>query len=122
MLNRRTFVAGLGGVFTARGVARAQMARTPTIGLLTLSVGPSEPMIEAFRQGLREHGYAEGQTIALEYRFAQGRPEKLRGMAIELVRMNVSAIVTESVLAAGEAKRATDTMTWEPFGIPQPAA
>jgi putative tryptophan/tyrosine transport system substrate-binding protein len=109
-MNRRPFVTGLGAVLAAPRTASAQIARTPTIGILTLSVGPSEPTIEAFRQGLREHGYAEGQNIALEYRFAQGSPEKLRGMAGELVRLNVNMIVTESVLAAGEAKRATNTI------------
>jgi putative ABC transport system substrate-binding protein len=109
-MNRRAFVTGLGAIFATPTTAKAQQARIPTIGLLTLSVAPSTPTLEAFRQGLREYGYVEGRNIALEYRFAQGSPEKLRAMAAELVRMTVDIIVTESVLAAQEAKRATNTI------------
>ena len=90
--------------------ADAQSAKVPRIGVLTLSVASSTPIFEAFRQGLREYGYVEGQNIALEFRFAQGRPEKLPAMAAELVHMKVEVIVTESVLAAREAKQATGTI------------
>ncbi len=87
-----------------------QPGKVYRIGVLTLSVASSTPIFEAFRQGLREHGYVEGQNIALEFRFAQGRPEKLPAMAAELVNMKVEVIVTESVLAAREAKHATGTI------------
>ena len=80
------------------------------IGVLTLSMASSTPAVEAFRHGLREHGYVEGQNIAVEFRFAQGKPEQLAGMAAELVHKKVEIIVTESVLAAREAKRATETI------------
>ena len=87
-----------------------QPVKVPRIGVLTLSVASSTPIFEAFRQGLREHGYVEGRNIALEFRFAQGRPEKLPAMAAELVHIKVEVIVTESWLAAREAKHATETI------------
>jgi len=110
-MDRRRFVlVSLAGALAATRPARAQQARIPKVGVLTLSVSPSTPTLEAFRQGLREYGYVDGQNIALEYRFAQGSPVKLGGMAAELVRMPVDVIVTESVLAAEAAKRATGTI------------
>ena len=68
------------------------------------------PSFQAFLQGLRDQGYVEGRNIALEFRFADGRPERLRDMANELVRLKVDLIVTESVLAAREARNATGTI------------
>ena len=70
----------------------------------------STPTFEGFRQGLQEHGYAEGRNIGLEFRYAQGAPEKLPAMAIELVKMKVDVIVTESILAAVAAKQASATI------------
>ena len=70
----------------------------------------STPLAEAFRQGLREHGYVEGQNIAFEYRYAAGRADKLPALAAELVRLKVDVIVTESNVAALAAKHATQTI------------
>jgi ABC-type uncharacterized transport system substrate-binding protein len=70
----------------------------------------STPLAEAFRQGLREHGYVDGQNIVLEFRFAAGRTDRLPALAAELVRLNVDAIVTESNAAALAAKNATQTI------------
>ena len=81
-----------------------------TIGVLALGVAPSTPVAEAFRQGLREHGYVEGENIAIEYRYAEGKAERLPVLAAELVRLKVDAIVTESNVAALAAKRATGTI------------
>jgi putative ABC transport system substrate-binding protein len=95
----------------AVSVAEAQPpAKVARIGVLTLSVASSTPTFDAFRQGLREHGYTEGQNVAVEFRFAQGRPERLPAMAAELVKLKVEVIVTESVVAAREAKQATETI------------
>ena len=80
------------------------------IGVLTLSTASSTPDVEAFRQGLREHGYAEGQNIAFEYRDAAGRADRLPTLAGELVRLKVDVIVTQSNVAALAAKRATQTI------------
>ena len=89
-------------------VARAQQsAKIPQIGILTLSVASSMPAFEGFRQGLRDLGYVEGQNIVLELRFAQGRPERLAAMAVELAQMKVDVIVVESAQAARAAADAS---------------
>ncbi len=86
-----------------------QPVKVPRIGILTLA--PSmPPTFEAFRQGMRELGYTEGQNIALEYRFAQGRADRLPALAAELVRMKVDIIVIQSTQAALAAKHATQTI------------
>ena len=63
-----------------------------------------------FRQGLRELGYVEGQTIAIEYRFADGRPERLPALAAELVRLKMDIVVTAAPPAPLAAKQATSTI------------
>ena len=85
-------------------------AKVIRIGILTLGFGRSTSPVEAFRLGLREHGYVEGENIALEFRFAEGRADRLPTLAAELVRLQVDIIVTESNLAALAAKHATTTI------------
>lgn len=98
-------------LLTAPLAADAQPpAKGARIGVLTLAVAPSTPQAEAFRQGLREHGYVEGQNIALEYRYAEGRADSLPALAAALVRLKVDVIVTQSDVAALAAKRATQTI------------
>lgn len=105
-------VAGAIVAFLMAGSASdaQQLPKTPRIGILTLSVASSTPTFEGFRQGLQEHGYVEGRNIGLEFRYVQGAPEKLPAMAIELAKMKVDVIVTESILAAVAAKQATATI------------
>src|SRR5262249_13401667 len=79
----------------------------PRIGVLTLAAEASTPVWEAFRQGLRDLGYVEGQNISLEYRFAAGKPERLAALAAELVRDQVDMIVTTGGAAAQAARDAT---------------
>jgi putative ABC transport system substrate-binding protein len=112
MITRRTFLCGLTlGTLAAPLTVEGQPGLVlPRIGVLTLSVAFSTPTFQAFRQGLRDQGYVEGQNIALELRFANGSPEKLGTMAADLVRNKVDVIVTESVLAAREARNATATI------------
>ncbi len=92
----------------------AQHAATiPRIGLLfptSLSDPRTPRFLEAFRQGLRELGYAEGQNIAIESRFAEGRWDQLSGLAAELVRVKVDVIVTYTTPATQAAKQATGTI------------
>ncbi len=111
-MSRRKFLASLVSASMAWPIAvcAQQPAKVYRIGILTLGVGPSTRIAAAFRQGLREHGYVEGQNIALEYRFAEGRTDRLPAMAAELVRMNIDIIVTESTAAAVVAKQATQTI------------
>jgi putative tryptophan/tyrosine transport system substrate-binding protein len=110
MLKRREFITLLGGtVATARPIAaRAQPASTPVIGFLSnASLEFYEIRLRAFRQGLAETGFVEGQNVAVEYRWANGDNEKLPMLAAELVRRQVAVIVsgggTPSALAAKEA-------------------
>ena len=68
----------------------------PRIGILTQPRRHRTPLWEAFRHGLRDLGYVEGQTIVLEYRFAAGQPERLPALAAELVRLQVDLMVTNA--------------------------
>ena len=92
--------------------AQAQQAKkVPRIGLLfTGESSQPSPNVEAFRQGLRTLGYVEGKTIALEYRFAEGKLERLPQLAQELVGLPVEVIVTATSPAIHAAKRATDSI------------
>jgi len=71
-----------------------QPSKIPRIGFLSLTPGPSSTSSEAFQQGLHELGYVEGKNIAIEYRYAAGRIDRLPEMAAELVRLHVDVIVT----------------------------
>src|SRR5438128_842077 len=84
--------------------------KVPRIGFLFFgSLGPSREL-DAFRQGLRELGYTEGQNIAIEYRFAGGRAERLPELATELVRLEPDVLVTPGTPASLGGKRATSTI------------
>jgi ABC-type uncharacterized transport system substrate-binding protein len=101
-----------GFLFTAPLAAEAQApAKVPRIGFLT-SLSPTESAIslESFRQGLRELGYVDGKTIAIEFRFAEHRPERLPALAADLVRLKVDVIVTGGPPAPEAAKQATSTI------------
>jgi len=84
-------------------------AKMPRIGILTPNFAPDTPF-EAFRHGLRDLGYVEGQSIALEYRFAEGKVERLPALATELVRLQVDIIVADAGAAARAAQQATETI------------
>src|SRR5438093_10565649 len=87
-----------------------QPKKVPRIGVLSPgSPGPS-PLLDAFRQGLRELGYVEGQNIAIEYRFAAANPEPLSDLAGELVRLKVDVVLTINTAASDAAKNVTKTI------------
>ena len=95
-------------------VAGAQQpGKVPTIGYLSQfsgAAGPPSPNLEAFLQGLRELGYVEGKTIAIEYRFTEGKNDRLPELAAELTRLKVDILVTETGTAALHAKKATQSI------------
>jgi putative tryptophan/tyrosine transport system substrate-binding protein len=112
-MRRIGFVVILAVTLLAPLAARAQqMAR---IGYLVLNLDVNPRNRDAFRQGLRDLGYVEGRNLVIEYRDAEGKPERLAASAAELVALNVDVIVSPGTLASLAAKRATATI---PIVIP----
>jgi len=111
-LKRREFMTLLGGAAAWPLAARAQQAAMPVIGFLnpTSPEVLAEP-IRSFRQALKDAGYVEGESIAIEYRFADNQPERLPEMAAELVKRRVAVIVvTGGPTPALAAKAATEAI------------
>jgi putative tryptophan/tyrosine transport system substrate-binding protein len=95
-MRRREFIALLGSAATTwpRAVRAQQAGKLPTIGVLGTDAAVWSPWTAAFVQRLRELGWIEGRTIAIEYRWAEGRPERYAEIAAEFVRLKVDVIVT----------------------------
>ena len=88
-----------------------QPAKLPTIGLLgAASASSYAPFVEAFRQGMHDRGYVEGKNVAVEYRWAEGKYDRLPDLAAELVRLKVDVIVTHGTPGTLAAKQATATI------------
>jgi putative tryptophan/tyrosine transport system substrate-binding protein len=109
---RREFITLLSGAAVAWPLAaRAQQPSIPIIGFLSsTSATPYKPFVDAFSKGLRERGYVEGKNVALEYRWADGRYDRLAGFADDLVRLHASVIVAVAPPAARAAKAATSSI------------
>ncbi len=109
---RKANVVGIAvlGILVAPLAADAQQpAKVPRVGYLVSSGGATaRHFFDAFRDGLRDLGWAEGQNIAIEYRSAEAKFERLPGLAAELVRLKVDVLVTGGTPAAQAAKKATD--------------
>src|SRR5262245_9889205 len=103
-MRRREFITLLGGAVVAWPLAaRAQQpAKVPRIGIID-----DAPIWDHFRQGLRDLGYIEGQNIAFEYRYAEGKPDRLAAVATELARLPVDVILTFGTPPTAAAKQAT---------------
>src|SRR6516164_5291334 len=111
-MRRREFITLLGGAAVWPLAARAQQpGKLPTIGFLGASTAPAmSQWIAAFVQRLHELGWIENRTVAIEYRWGEGRDERYREIAAEFVRLKVDAILSQGTQAALAAKQATSTI------------
>jgi putative ABC transport system substrate-binding protein len=112
-MNRRAFVAWLGAVLIAPRGADAQPAAKSSLRIGFLST--TDPQIlarslAAFLQGLRDLGWIEGQNVRIEYRWAEGKVDRIPGFAAELVRLKVDVIVTAGIFALRALQQATKTI------------
>jgi putative tryptophan/tyrosine transport system substrate-binding protein len=111
-MRRREFIAIVGGAAAAWPLAaRAQQpAKVPRVGILSPAASETAATLTAFREGIRDLGYIEGQTIALDFRLSKGIMDALPTLAAELVRIPVNVIVTDSTSATLAAFGATRTI------------
>jgi putative ABC transport system substrate-binding protein len=111
-MRRRELTLLLAGAMTAPRPVNAQQKPMPVIGYLSgFSPGPSPSYVAAFRQGLRERGYVEGQNVAIEYRWAEGHNDRLPALAADLIARKVDVIATAGGFRpARAAKEATTTI------------
>jgi ABC-type uncharacterized transport system substrate-binding protein len=109
-MNRSFVAAGLIilGVTSIDPAAGQSTGKIPRVGILFIG-DRDQPHLEAFKQGLRERGYTEGKNIALEYRYAEGKTDRLPLLAAELVQLKVDIIVATADLGARAARQATKT-------------
>jgi len=115
MIDRRAFLAGTGAVLLAAplGAGAQSAGKVARIGYLSprsLESPETRASLDAFRQGLRERGYVEGQNIIIEYRWADGKIERLPTLATELARLKVDLIVAIATPGARAARQATTTI------------
>jgi putative ABC transport system substrate-binding protein len=122
-MRRRAFIAALAGAAAMPFATRAQQqaAKVPQIGFLGVTSASDRPsLLDAFRQGLRELGWIEGQNIVIDYRFAEGRLDRLPELAAELVRLKVDVIVSLGTQGVTAASNASGTIPIVMIGVRDP--
>jgi putative ABC transport system substrate-binding protein len=122
-MRRREFIALVGGaIWCPTGVrAQQQTGKVHRIGFLGVTSPSDRPsLLDAFRQGLRELGWVEGQNIVIDYRFAEDRLDRLPDLAAELVRLKVDIIISFGTQGVTAAKNATATIPIVMIGVRDP--
>src|SRR5262245_32030451 len=125
LLDRRAFLGTLGLLAAPLAAEAQQAARVARLGYLgagSLELPQTRAVLDAFRQGLRERGYVEGENIIVEYRLAEGKFDRLPGLAAELARLNPDLMVAAATPAALAAQRATTTLPIVSFSMADPIA
>jgi putative ABC transport system substrate-binding protein len=116
-LRRREFIAGLGGAAAWPLAAQAQQRALPLVGYIGLSNAADALAMPAFRAGLSETGYVEGQNVSVEYHWLDGQFDRLPALLAELVRRRVAVITTPGSNAASLAAKAATTTIPIVFGV-----
>src|SRR6516225_10927901 len=110
-MRRREFIAGLGGAVAWPVAARVQQPAMPVVGFLGVTSAGTQPYLAAFRQGLSETGYVEGQNVLIEYRWMEDQYNRLPDLAADLISHHVNVIVTLfNAPAVRAAKAASSTI------------
>jgi putative tryptophan/tyrosine transport system substrate-binding protein len=116
-MRRRELMLLVAGAMTAAHRLRAQQKALPVIGFLANGApGPNAPFAAAFRRGLSETGYIEGQNVAIEYRWSEGHYDRMPALAVDLVDRKVDVIAAAGTSGIEAAKRATSTIPIVFFG------
>jgi putative ABC transport system substrate-binding protein len=118
-MRRRDFIGVVAGSVAAWPLAAQAQQATPTVGFLHPgSAGPHDRFVIAFRRGLNEAGFTEGQNVVIEFRWAEGRADRLPELATDLVRRRVNVITTPGNIGSTLAAKAATSSIPIVFGVP----